>query len=498
MKSAALAGLVLSLTGVVVACGEVSEEAQPDPGVVVPTPDPPQKNPPVETEPPPPVCGAAAAVPTCGSTKSAPTSSTAISKFVKDASVPIRCGTSEKSTWDLRPLIEQYGDKKIFMMGEVHGTNEIGIVSSLVFDELLKKNLVNVVAFEMPMDVEASYQRWVDTGKDATADNLIKHLAPNFFGTLLPKSAREAVVKGAKIKVGAVDIPQNPQIAIYAIQEVAQKLSTQKSTVLSTLPTSVTGQGSPEEETQVSAYFDHIMAKKTEICTELSEADCDRLNAMTHALWAATTTYSNGPGSADSELWFARREEVIYYNMKTKIAGPSDRMFLHMGAAHTNKHTFSAGSRMSKEYTLTKGLVFSVAPAWGDGSVIWYGQNMPLPGDPTTIISALSDAPPHPMFLSMTRPTNNCEENPVGLELEGRVGHDNDGTRAQLYDGYIHYGKLTSERSPSSTALTRDGSAAGSNGAVEKSIEGLISFRKRIEAKEQSAFAARAARLRKF
>ncbi len=497
MKSSALAGLALCSTSFFLACGAVEETAQPDPGVVVETPDPPQKKPPVEEEPQTPAqCTPAVAAPTCASTKPAPTSSTAITKFVKDAAVPIRCGANDKNTWDLRPLIDLYGNNKIFMIGEVHGTNEIGIVSSLVFDELVKKNLVNVVAFEMPMDVEAPLQRWVDTGKDPTADNLLKYMAPNFFGTLLPKSAREAVLKGAKIKVGAVDIPQQPQIAIYAIQEVAAKLTTQKDTVLATLPMSVTGQGSPDEAMQVNAYFDHIIAKKSEICSELSAADCERLVAMTHALWASTLTYDDG---GDSELWFARREEVIYYNMKTKIAGPSDRMFLHMGAAHTNKHWFSAGSKMAKEYELTKGLVFSVAPAWGDGSVIWYGQDMPLPADPTTIVDALTDEPPHPTYISMTRPTNDCEANPVGLEPEGRVGHNNDGTRAELYDGYIHYGKLTSERRPYDTSLSRDGSSQGAKAAPQsKALEGLVQFRKRIEAKEHAALAARAERLRRF
>ena len=480
MKTSVIGGLVASfaLATMAAACGDTSD-AEP------PKEAPPAQTPQSETGKD---AGAEAAVetkscsaplvdPKCGTTKAAPKGSAAVTKFVKEGAVPIRCEAGEgKDLWDVSPLVDLYGDQKIFMIGEVHGTNEIGIVSSVVFEQLASKKLVNVLGYELPMDFGEPIQNYVDTGSDPMAEQALDQLAPNFFGSILTKKARELAAKGIKITVNAVDIPMRPQMAMAAIKEVANKLTTQKNTVLATLPATVGQPPSATEVTQVNSYFDNIMAKKTAICAELSEAECERLVAMTHAFWASAMSSEK---TSNQELWFARREEVIYYNMKSKMAAPSDRMFLHMGAAHTNKHTFSAGSRMSKEYGNTKGKVFSVAPAWGDGSVIFYGQDMDLPGEPKSLVTALTSTPEHPLFLSTTRPSKACEANPVGEEPETSLGS---GTRAELYDGYIHYGKLTSERNPEETQLSpEDEVAAGKS---------LRSFLTQIERKEKSAIAS--------
>jgi hypothetical protein len=196
---------------------------------------------------------------------------------------------------------------------------------------------------------------------------------------------------------------------------------------------------------------------------------------MTHALWA-TATVDDMAG--DPALWFRRREEAIYYNMHAKMPDASDRMFLHMGAAHTNKHEGSGGSRMAKEYPLTKGQVFSFAPAWGDGSVIWYGGEEDLPGEPTMIVDALSHKPAHPFFVATNRPSASCQDNPLGEDQETSIGG---ATRGEMYDGYIHYGRLTSERSPTDATLSRDVDVLG---------EGVAAFRARIERRERAAIAS--------
>jgi hypothetical protein len=380
------------------------------------------------------------------------------------------------------------------MMGEVHGTNEIGIVSSLIFEELGKKDLVNVLGFEMPMDLEPTFQSYVDTGSDVSAEQMLDHFAPNMFGNILTQTARELVAQGKKIRVAAVDSPYSTNIPVKQLQDVATKLTsqTQKDNVLLTLPADISEPATDDDLVKVNAYFDHIASKKTEICAELSEADCDRLDAMTHALWTAATSYDR----EDTMEWFARREVVIYYNMRKTMPSASDRMFLHMGAFHTNKHQDSAGSRMANEYPLTKGQVFSIAPAYGEGSVIWYGGDMDLDPDPTTVTEALSDTPEHPFFVSTNRPSKSCVGNPLGEEMDGQVGG---GTRGQLYDGYIHYGQLTSERRPTSTTLSRGDEADGDQGGKQGSqlAAKLASWRARVAAKEalvvQSMQKARAA-----
>lgn len=495
MKNSMIAGLLASFAGVIAACSADSDvEPRQDPPVLVT--NPPDAGETRDSAPDAPVsptsCAAPLVDPTCGATKPAPTTDVAIAKFVKDSAVPLRCdGSGDEPVWDLRPLVELYGTKKIFMMGEVHGTNEIGIVSSLVFDQLASKKLVNVLAMELPMDVETGFQHYVDTGKDPLADQYLGQLATNFFGTILTKAARAQTMKGNNIRLAAVDIPYMPETAVAAIQEVAEKLSGQKSFVLTTLPTSASTPPTPSDITDVNAYFERITSNEATICTELSAADCERLIAMTHALWATTLSYDRGD---DEALWFARREEVIYYNLKTKMLTATDRMYMHMGAAHTNKHEFSGGSRMSKEYPLTKGQVFSVAPAYGNGSVIWYGRDMPLPGAPETVVGALTQAPGHPVFVSTTRPSASCETNPLGEEPEDSVGG---GTRAELYDGYIHYGPLTSERRPKDTKLSRDSEVLGGSGSSQgmaARAAAIAAFRERVAEKEKRAVAAGALR----
>lgn len=494
MKTSLVAALLTLIAGAVTACGAKTDDAQATPPSAVDPPvagnNEPRPEPPKLT-----ACSGPIAALQCTDTKPPPATKTEVASFVKDSAIPLRCtGSAGEHAWDLRPLVELYGSQKMFMMGEVHGTNEIGIVSALLFEQLASQGLVNVVASELPMDIEESLQNYVDDGKDPMAEQILRSFSRNFFGSILTKTARELATKGIKVRVGAVDVPASPDIAVHAIEQIATKLTTQKDTVLATLPTSTAHPPSATDMDKANAYFDHVMSKKADICAELSEADCDRLSAMTHALWASTLSYDE---ASHDELWFARREEVIYYNLRTKMAAPGDRMFLHMGAFHTNKHDRSAGSRMAKEYSLTKGQVFSVAPAYGDGSVIWYGGDVSLPGEPATIVSALSDTPDHPFFVSTTRPNAACEGNPVGAEPEETVVDT--GTRGDLYDGYIHYGALTSERSPGETKLSVDdavlGGGEGSGAAVAEApaAAALAAFRARIERRERAALRTGAA-----
>lgn len=483
MKTRLLTALLSSFASfAVVACGAVESVPNPDPPVATPTPETNDgiKDPVDPAKPAKPAsCGTSLPTPQCTSTQPAPETSAAITQFIKDDAIPIRCGDPDNARWDLTPLVQGYGNQKIFMMGEVHGTNEIGIVSSLIFEELAKNDLVNVLGFEMPMDLEPTFQHYVDTGNGA--EQMLDHFAPNMFGNILTQAAHKLVAQGKKIRVGAVDSPYSTHIPVKEIQDVAAKLTSQaqKDNVLLTLPANINEPASDAELVQVNAYFDHIASKKTEICAELSPADCDRLDAMTHALWTAATSYDR----EDTMEWFARREVVIYYNMRMKMPSASDRMFLHMGAFHTNKHEASAGSRMANEYALTKGQVFSIAPAYGNGSVIFYGEDMDLEADPTTVTDALSDTPAHPFFVSTNRPSKSCVSNPLGEEMEAQVGG---GTRGQLYDGYIHYGQLTSERRPTNTNLSRGDEADTDQGGKPASelAAKLASWRARVAAKE--------------
>ncbi|MDF2692343.1 MAG: hypothetical protein K0S65_726 [Labilithrix sp.] len=488
MKSSAFACLLASFGIAVLACGDTIHSApDTDRPVADAGPDGAGDASPQDAgKAVPTSCSGPITPVSCPSLEPAPTAAAAVRAFVKEGAIPLRCGEDEAAVWDVRPLVDLYGSQKIFMMGEVHGTNEIGIMSSILLEQLAKKKQVNVLAVELPMDMSELLASWISTGEGGPAVDWLEGLAPNMFGRILPETARELAKAGFPIRFAAIDYAYNSEIPIEAIREIATKLTSQADTVLATLPSA------PANPNDANTYFDHIMSSKDAICAELTEADCDRLNAMTHALWVSAFL-NNGM----DELWFSRREEVIYYNMKQAMRSPTDRMFLHMGAAHTNKYEFSAGSRMTHEYELTNDKVFSEAPAFGDGSVIWYQEPQNLPGEPSTLTSALSDAPANPLFISTTRPSSTCVTNPFGLEPEARTSS---GTRAETYDGYIHYGKLTSEESPDQTTFVRDLPIQDET-ASRRNIAGLGStfahfrgVRARVEAKERAALEARAAR----
>lgn len=416
----------------------------------------------------------------CSTTSSPPTAIDSIDAFLKENAVALRCASGSKTmAWNLQPLIDLYGDNKMFMLGEVHGTNEIGILSAKILTSLAEKNLVNTFGMELPMDYEELIQTYVDTGSPSE-DTVFDGFAENFFGRILPKAARALKQRGVPLTVACVDYPQDPNVPIAAIQEVAKKLAAQKTTVLSTLPAEISYPPTANELTQVDDYYTLLVGKKSNVCAELSADDCEHLYVMLNALWVSAKA---GEPEGDSDEWFARRETVIYFNMRQKM-GASDRMYLHMGSFHTNKFDSSAGSLMAREYPLTKNKVFSVAPAYGNKSVIWYGEEEVLDAEPLSISRALSDSPPSPLFVSTTRPNAECQGNPLGVELETDVT-DSAGKRAEMYDGYIHYGVLTAETDPSKAKIELR--SASSEHALNSP---LAAYRAAVAAREQAVLGA--------
>jgi hypothetical protein len=267
---------------------------------------------------------------------------------------------------------------------------------------------------------------------------------------------------------------------VTEIETLATKLSTQKSLVLSTLPRASTPPGAKDFQ-DANAYFDLVTSKQADVCAELSPEDCERFEGLVHALWASTLVHD--PNEAESEKWFARREVSIYANLKAAMRDPNRRMYLHMGAFHTNKLSASAGSRMAHEFPQTKDRVFSVGPAYGKGSVVYYGQEVSLQAEPRMLTEAVGDAPGDPLLVSTSRPGKTCEQNPLGQEQEDRV--IGQGQREDVFDAYLHYGVLTSERRPDQTTLSRESRVIGGTFAA---------YRARIERSEARMVTIRAAR----
>jgi len=413
----------------------------------------------------------------CLTVTTPPTDESAIQDYIRKIALPLQCDLSGKTVWGLAPLTDRFSDMRVFMLGEIHGSNEIGIVSSLVFEALAQSNQVNVVALEHPVDLEASIQHYINTGSDETFDKVLGGQAANQFSVLLPRTARKLVEKGASIRVVTLDIPYNPSVAADTLRALAMKLSSQRAGTIAALPSSLSSPPTTEQLSTVDAFFNTMNGKREALCSELSASDCDAFFAWTHALWASA--HADDGDQAGTDLWFSRREEFLYYNLRRGVLNPNDKMFAHMGSFHTNKYFGSAGSRLAREYGPTKDLVYSTAPAYEDGSVVWYGKDVPLPADPPVVASAFANSHPFPSYVPATEANRDCVANPLGRETDLSVVGA--GTRADLYDGYIFYGKLTPETQPKTATLKRDDASLAAR---------FSRFRERIVQREGAAIAA--------
>lgn len=399
----------------------------------------------------------------CGNLAPAPTSSAAINSFIQQNAYPLKC---DKGT-DLSAISQLFGkDNQVFMMGEVHGTNEIGIMSEALFEYLVKNNGVNTLAFEGPMDFQESFQNYVETGiKDTTFRQFSYYFAENMFINILTEKARELHSQGYPIQIALVDFSYGTETPIKKIKEVAQKLSTYKNMVLTNIPDEKGPFDEPNETyaNQTIAYTDTILDKINDICSELNDADCDKLTNMTHALWVAVAIIDM---YNVYDEWFARREFVIYYNLRSYIKDASSKTYMHMGAFHTNKWDSSAGSRLAQEYEVTRNKVISLTAAWGDGSEIFYQYEMEIPAEPEVINDALKTEPNGPYFISSTLAGIECTENPLSDMILDKSEFY--GTMSQLYDGAIYFRQLTPESRPDDSTLTLNKDLALGKRILEK------------------------------
>lgn len=384
----------------------------------------------------------------CNALDPAPNTDSEISAYIEKNAYLLKCNQQT----DLSLFNDLFANNQVFMMGEVHGSNEIGIMSDALFEYLVRNKGITTVAFEIPMDFQESFQSYVDTGMmDNTLSQIFPYYSANDFTVRLTEKARQLKLEGYPITIVPVDFSYGTETPIKKIKEVATKLNTYNATVLDSIPTTTTAFDFPTEEyiQSVQSYTDNILNQISTICTELNEDDCDTLTNMLHATWVAATVYDY---NTDQEEWFERREYVIYYNLRQALKSSETKLYLHMGAFHTNKSESSAGSRIAHEYEITKNKVFSVAAAWGDGSQINYSYVMDVPADPEIIDEALSSKTTGPYFISTTYPGTDCVTNPLpNIYLDK---DDFKGTMDQLYDGYIYIRQLTPDTFPDSSTLT--------------------------------------------
>lgn len=366
-------------------------------------------------------------VPECPSLRAAPSNTQDISKFIQNEAVALRSGAPEP-VWNFQSLLEAFGSKKVFVFGEAHGSNEFGIVSARLLEALVQSQQVNVIALEAPMDFAEQMQHYVDTGEGDPArfymDFRIGEIPQNSFWVTLPRMVRQLSVSGIHLRISPTDNPFRTDSALNEIKGLATKMTKARADfVVEILPSPTTSTSATEEDGKKADHFyDQIQSHKKELCLDLNQAQCHRLLTLTSAIWV--TTKSSLIKGLNAE-WLRRREELTYLNVQALMTKPEDRLYMHVGAFHVNKlpktiyGLTTISGILANEFSLTKGQVFTVAPAFAAGSVSATNWSTYPPRDsvwksgiPKPVIDAVSDNPLHPLFISAVQSSKDCQANP--------------------------------------------------------------------------------------
>ena len=374
------------------------------------------------------VCGPRVAFPDCEELGPAPLGTSSIEKFFQANAVPVRCDTADGAAWDLQVFADDFQGHRIFLFGEVHGSDELGRMSAEVFAHLVRTGAVNALSMEIGVDVTDALNEYIRTGGGPLIREYGFHRFPaGMFLRTLSTRARALYQEGYEIKAFGVDTPLRLAWVNEQIETLAEAfLAETHDLVVDALP--------PAMELYhdvTTAYLDdardyrnHVVDHLDTICAELDEADCERLAQLAEALWLGAFSRSNSLYSApghEQRQFFSVRETFIYYSYRVNMPDESVRVFTHMGAAHTAKAAspgvgyLQAAGLLDTEYPVTAGAVYSTTPGYGDGSQILYGYDLfSLSGEPWVVANALEDAdPPRTFYVSTHRPGHDCKRNPL-------------------------------------------------------------------------------------
>ena len=83
-------------------------------------------------------CGQETDPPVCEAVGEAPSGWDEVKTFLRTNAVPLRCTVEEQNWWDFSIIEREFAGKRIFMFGEVHGSQELGPMSGAVFSHLVR------------------------------------------------------------------------------------------------------------------------------------------------------------------------------------------------------------------------------------------------------------------------------------------------------------------------------------------------------------------------
>ena len=397
----------------------------------------------------------------CAVVNPEPTTNAAIEAWIQESAVPLKCDDGILEQRDFSVLVDDFGNKRLFMFGEVHGTAQLGPLSAEIFDELVRRGLVNGVTMETGYDLTEAMQTYVETGSGPLITKYnFNQFSNDMFITTLVKTTRQLYLDGYEVHIFGSDIPYDSAIPHAELQDIAATMGSDASLILDDLPPAPAFGGwiTMAEFNQFDAYRDRVRGDLDAICTVLSDdALCERVEMLIEGMWCGVFSSSEAMyfgTAAQQDAFFQNREPFIYYNYRINMPNADDRVYTHMGAAHTSLSPTalagvpSVGHRLNNLYEHTTGQVYSTTPAYGQGSSILYGWSIyQLDPEPQVVYDALASAEEVPYYLSSRLPGQvGCEDNP----LDEIASSDGTFVYGSDYHAFIYHDQVSPETSKTS------------------------------------------------
>ncbi len=400
-------------------------------------------------------CGPAPYLAECDNTTPAPAESSAVKQFVADNIISLRCEEGEEDEWDFRILLDQFEGYRIFMMGEIHGSNEIGIASAALFETMVLHSGVEVLALEIGMDTNDALNEYIETASPSAAKEIgFDMYGDNMFRRVLVEKGHELYQQGIEVIAVGVDAPQRLAWVNEQLEALAVGLSVEaQGIILDTLPEALEivdyGMMGIDKAyvNKAKAYHLTVVSNLDIVCADVDDDECDRIEFLAYALYIGAVVNSQDfmmgamGGLPEAQLMelMAKREVLIHYNFE-KALELGDKVYSHMGSAHTAKGGWNVAEMLNATGAAAEGEVYTTTPAFGPGSKIFYGfmaQN--IPAEPKVMSDVVKDMPMKNYFMSAALPGVDCDDNPF-LHMPALMF---DADYGVAWDAFFWYRKLT-------------------------------------------------------
>lgn len=415
-------------------------------------------------------CPAHPAPAVCDAVTPAPTDPAEIRDFAVKNAVPLSCDTLTRWIWDF--VIDSAKNSRVIAMGEVHGSREIGPASAALFTQLVKEGSVDTLALEMGMDLDEALESRISGDSTSLDAYGARAWADVMFWRTLPDAARALREDGFGLRVFGVDVPWAVEPMVEKLRGLAGRQAPEvEDALLDGLPSGVPfGEDvGPDVLAAACDYSARIQKELGALCEDLEDIVC--LDILRFASGVCFAAQINAPSfwddaSLDMNRWLAEREKLIYANYLAIFAvHPEAKVYAHMGGFHAGQSGGSVGQMLAKELRRHGERLFSLWPAYGDGSAVLVdGAETPLEAQPPILHGAIERLTVGPHYLPIRAPGFDCAANPFFERENPELG----GTYGDGFDGFVIFPRLTPERSPG-----RSSSHLDKGFAIRKKIAAL-------------------------